>query len=52
MGTMSCSRNDCSSTCCDRYSEQYGYICYTCFDELCDQSVTGVINIDTFSSHT
>ena len=34
MGVKSCSRNGCESIMCDRYSTEYGYICYSCFDEL------------------
>jgi len=34
MGVMACSRDGCENIMCDRYSEQYGYICGECFNEL------------------
>jgi len=45
MGVMSCSRNGCENIMCSRYSDEFGYICYECFQELkdkqeCDHSLS------------
>ena len=37
MGVMTCDRKGCERILCDRYSSEYGYICYTCFSELVDR---------------
>lgn len=34
MGVKACDRYDCERIMCDRYSNKYGYICQSCFDEL------------------
>ena len=34
MGVLLCTRVGCNKIMCDRYSDQYGYLCETCFDEL------------------
>ena len=34
MGVMGCSRKGCDNIMCDRYSDDYGYICWECFNEL------------------
>jgi hypothetical protein len=34
MGVMPCNREDCEHAMCDRYSDEYGYICSYCFEEL------------------
>lgn len=34
MGVKVCSRVGCSEIMCDRLSDEYGYICHSCFDEL------------------
>jgi hypothetical protein len=34
MGVLTCSRRHCGNIMCDRSSNQYGYICNDCFDEL------------------
>jgi len=34
MGSMGCFRGNCESVCCNRYSDEYGYICDRCLDEL------------------
>lgn len=34
MSVLNCSRNGCENIMCDRYSSEYGYICYECFEEL------------------
>ena len=40
MSVMSCSRGDCTRIMCDRHSEEYGYICNNCFEELTSKGVT------------
>ena len=42
----SCSRNGCENVMCYKYSDIHGYICYDCFDELCDLGVNA--NIERF----
>lgn len=34
MGVMGCFRNGCTRIMCDRLSQEHGYICDECFDEL------------------
>lgn len=34
MGVLPCHRGNCAAVMCDRYSEEWGYICHSCFDEL------------------
>jgi len=34
MGVMGCDRNNCDNVMCDRLSDEYGYLCWECFDEL------------------
>jgi hypothetical protein len=34
MGVMGCFRRNCNHVLCDRYSREYGYICWECFEEL------------------
>lgn len=34
MGVLSCDRYGCENIMCDRYSNEYGYICNECFEEL------------------
>lgn len=36
MGVMRCSREGCKNIMCDRYSQEFGYICNDCFSELVD----------------
>jgi len=36
MGVMACFRNGCNNIMCDRYSDEFGYICNDCFSELID----------------
>lgn len=45
MGVMTCYRSECDHIMCDRYSNEYGYICDECFDELVQ---TGITNIHDF----
>ena len=34
MGVMGCNVNGCNHVLCDRYSDEYGYICGDCFEKL------------------
>lgn len=34
MSLLRCNRYNCGNILCDLYSEQYGYICNECFDQL------------------
>jgi len=34
MGVLACDRKGCENIMCERYSSNYGYICYDCFKEL------------------
>ena len=34
MGVMSCNRKNCYNIMCERFSNEYGYICNRCFEEL------------------
>ena len=36
MGVLACSNVWCENVMCDRYSRDYGYICWDCFDKLVD----------------
>ena len=42
MGVLACSRNGCENIMCDRYSSEFGYICYECFEELVNLGVTDI----------
>jgi hypothetical protein len=37
MGIMECSKKDCENILCSRYSEEFGYLCSSCFSELSDE---------------
>jgi len=45
MGVLSCDRNGCDRIMCDRYSSEYGYICWECFDELVASGPTTDIEV-------
>ena len=34
MGVLACDRKGCDNIMCDRYSHEYGYICWECFCEM------------------
>ena len=34
MSVLPCARKGCDNVMCDRYFNEYGYICNECFDEL------------------
>lgn len=34
MGVLACSRSDCDNIMCELISDEYGYICNECFEEL------------------
>ena len=46
MGLMRCSRGNCERIMCDRHSNDHGYICDDCFEELTGKGVS--TNIDDF----
>lgn len=49
MGIMQCSRNGCDTIMCHRYSDQYGYICIECFNELkLLASTVSCVNVEMF----
>jgi len=39
MGVKECARNECENIMCDRYSNEYGYICNECYEELVSKAV-------------
>jgi len=47
MGVMSCNRKGCNNIMCDRHSNNYGYICNECFDELVRQRLI-YMNVKSF----
>ena len=47
MSVMECRRKGCENILCDRYSDDYGYICDGCFRELSEGQFT---DIDLFMS--
>jgi len=42
---MNCSRNGCKNIMCNKYSNEFGYICDECFEELAEN---GDCNIQDF----
>ena len=34
MSVLACNRGNCQNIMCDKYSHEYGYICWECFNEL------------------
>jgi len=40
MGVLACDRNGCDNIMCDRHSQEHGYICYECFEELVSSGPT------------
>ena len=37
MGVLSCDVRDCPNIMCDRYNSAHGYICWECYNRLCEQ---------------
>lgn len=37
MGVLACDRRECENIMCDRFSAEYGYLCWECFEELLNQ---------------
>ena len=57
MGVLPCIRNNCDNIMCDRYSTEYGYLCWECFNELISSSIIlgdeGIRNfLSTYKSKT
>jgi hypothetical protein len=42
MGMMYCARGDCANALCQRYSQEHGYICEACFEELVASGATNI----------
>lgn len=34
MSVLECDRNNCDKVMCDYYSDEFGYLCYECMEEL------------------
>lgn len=45
MSVMACDRRSCPNVMCRRLSDQFGYICDTCYDELV---ASDALNIEAF----
>jgi len=43
MSALACDRKGCTNVMCDRYSDEYGYICYTCFEELVGSNMINIV---------
>ena len=39
MGVLECDRRGCENIMCDRFSHEYGYLCYECFNELVGKKI-------------
>jgi len=39
MGIKACHRAECENIMCDRYSPNFGYLCYECYSELMDNNI-------------
>lgn len=48
MGVMACDRSGCENVLCDRYNEDFGYICEDCYSELEYLTPTNVDEIRRF----
>lgn len=42
MGVLACNRTGCESIMCDYYSNEYGYICSECLNELRNRPFTEI----------
>lgn len=42
MGVLACNRNGCDNIMCDHYSDEYGYICSECLNELKNKPFTEI----------
>jgi hypothetical protein len=46
MSVLACSRAGCEHIMCDRYSEEYGYLCEDCFEEAVQNGIVpGTIEV-------
>lgn len=52
MGVMRCYRKGCENILCDRYSEEFGYICSDCYIELLKRGITKKKQIRKFMNET
>ena len=46
MGVLACDRQDCENIMCDYISHTYGYLCYSCMQEL--KAASGALTIQQF----
>lgn len=46
MGVLPCDRQDCENIMCDRYSYEFGYLCWECFEELVALGTQDWLNVD------
>lgn len=49
MGVLACDRKGCENIMCAKHSDEYGYICNECFDELVRQRVI-YMDVNSFMS--
>jgi hypothetical protein len=53
MGVMNCNRKDCDNILCDRYADDLGYICNSCYNEMIeDQKYNPKFTIDGFMKNS
>jgi hypothetical protein len=45
MSVLQCDRTGCENIMCDRLSDEYGYLCWECFNELL---ASGTLDIEKF----
>ena len=45
MSVLSCARRGCNNIMCDRLSNEYGYICHECFNELVASGIATDIEV-------
>jgi len=46
MGVLACDRRGCENVMCDHLSQSFGYLCYSCMQEL--KSINGTLTIQQF----
>lgn len=48
MGVLACDRMGCENIMCDKYSNEFGYICHMCFSELVETHPTSHYDVMGF----